>query len=419
MTHETDVAIVGSGPYGLSIGAQLRAHGTEFRIFGPPMKFWRDMPEGINLKSFGFATNVYVPAKGHTFPEWCRANGLEDLEPITMASFAAYGMSMKDRFVSNAEPVEVKRVSLSGGGRFDLVLANDESVRARRVVFATGLSYLKYVPPAVASLPAHFITHTADLSDYSIFRGREVAVIGAGASAIEAGALVNVSGGSAQILVRENEAIFNVRMNPHRSLYERLRNPNSVVGPGMKNRVLQALPLALHFVPERRRVRFIKGYLGPAAPWWIKDRVDGLVPILSRTTVVTSEPVGERVRLRLRTEGQGERTIDVDHIIAGTGYVPNLDRLEYLDEGFRGRLRRVELGPSLSMNFESSVKGAYFVGPIAQFCFGPLLRFVCGAEYAAPALARHLAGPAPRVRSALRKLGVGAPSPDRSPAASP
>jgi thioredoxin reductase len=419
VTHETDVAIVGSGPYGLSIAAQLRARGTEFRIFGPPMKFWRDMPEGINLKSFGFATNVYVPTRGHSFPEWCRANGLEDFEPITMASFAAYGMSMKDRFVSNAEPVEVKRVSLSGGGRFDLVLASDESVRARRVVFATGLSYLKYIPPAMSSLPARLVTHTGDLSDYSIFRGKEVAVIGAGASAIEAGALVNVSGGSAQILVRENEAIFHVKMDPKRSLYERLRSPNSVVGPGMKNRILQALPLALHFVPERRRVRFVKGYLGPAAPWWIKDRVDGVVPILSRTTVVTSEPVGERVRLRLRTEGQGERTIDVDHVIAGTGYVPNLDRLEYLDEGLRGRLRRVELGPSLSMNFESSVKGAYFVGPIAQFCFGPLLRFVCGAEYAAPALARHLAGPAPRVRSALRKLGVGAPAPDRSPAASP
>ena len=414
MTHETDVAVVGSGPYGLSIAAQLRARGVEFRIFGPPMKFWRDMPEGINLKSFAFATNVYVPTRGHTFPEWCRTKGLEDHEPCTMASFAAYGMAIKDRFVPNLETVEVKRVSLAGGGHFDLVLANDEHVRARRVVFATGLTHLEYMPPLVASLPRQLVTHTAELSDYSIFRGREVAVLGAGASAIEAGAMVHEAGGRAQILVRENEAIFHGRLDPNRSLYQRLRKPVSVIGPGMKNRIFQAVPLALHFVPERRRVRFIKGYLGPAAPWWIKDRVEGHVPICTRTTVVAAEPSGQRVRLRLQVEGADPRAIEVDHVIAGTGYVPNLDRLAYLDEGLRRRLRRIELGPTLSMSFESSVQGAYFVGPVAALSFGPLFRFVCGAEYAAPALARHLAGPVPRVRSALRRMGLTGHPPDHS-----
>jgi thioredoxin reductase len=406
VTHEADVAIVGSGPYALSIASQLRARGVEFRIFGPPMKFWRDMPAGINLKSFAFATNVYVPSKGHTFPEWCRTQGLEDFEPCTMASFAAYGMGMQARFVPDIEIVEVKRVSLAGGGRFDLVLGSDEQVRARRVVFATGLTHLEYLPPAIEGLPQHLATHTGHLTDYSVFRDKEVVVLGAGASAIEAGAMVHEAGGRAQILVRENEAIFHGRMDVNRSLYERLRKPVSVIGPGMKNRIFQALPLALHFVPERRRVRFIKGYLGPAAPWWIKDRVDGLVPIFTRTSVVAAEPTGQRVRLRLQVEGQGHRAIEADHVIAGTGYVPNLDRLEYLDDGLRRRMRRLELGPSLSMNFESSVPGAYFAGPVAALSFGPLFRFVCGAAYAAPALARHLAGPGPRVRRALRRLGV-------------
>ncbi len=418
MTHETDVAIVGAGPYGLSISAQLGGRGVEHRIFGPPMKFWRDMPDGINLKSFAFATNVYVPAKGHSFPEWCRERGLEDSEPCTMASFAAYGMSMKDRFAPHVETVEVNRVSLASGGRFDLVLSNGEHARARRVVFSTGLSHLKYTPPVVEGLSPELGTHTADLSDYSVFRGKEVVVLGAGASAIEAGALVNEAGGRAQILVREDEALFNVKMNPRRSLYERLRNPNSVVGPGLKNRILQELPLAVHFLPERRRLRFVKGYLGPAAPWWIKDRVDGIVPIFTRSTVVAAEPIGRRVRLKVQVEGQGERALEVDHVISGTGYVPNLDRLEYLDGDLRRRLRRVELGPSLSMNFEASLPGAYFVGPVTAFCFGPLSRFVCGAAHAAPAVARHLAGPVPRVRSALRRLGVGAPA-SRPTASSP
>ena len=37
MTGETDVAIVGAGPYGLSIAAHLGEFGIEFRVFGDPM----------------------------------------------------------------------------------------------------------------------------------------------------------------------------------------------------------------------------------------------------------------------------------------------------------------------------------------------------------------------------------------------
>ena len=109
---ETDVAIVGSGPYALSLATHLRQRGIEHRIFGPPMKFWRDMPPGLNLKSFACATDVAVPERGYTFPEWCRARGLEDHEPCSMKSFAEYGMGMYERFVPHLEQVEVTEVVL-------------------------------------------------------------------------------------------------------------------------------------------------------------------------------------------------------------------------------------------------------------------------------------------------------------------
>jgi thioredoxin reductase len=401
---ESDVAIVGSGPNALSLAAHLRALGVDFRIFGPPMKFWRDMPRGINLKSFAYATNVYVPARGNTFPEWCRARGLEDFEPCTMKSFADYGVWMKDHFVPELEPVQVSRVAVDGSDRFEITLATEERLRARRVVFATGLSYLAAVPEALRGLPRELLSHTFDHTHFEPFRGKEVAVIGAGASAIEAGALVHDAGGRAQILVRESLVIVHDRLDPNRSFYERLRKPLSVLGPGKKNRIIEELPLLLYFVPERRRVRFVKRYLGPAAPWWISDRFEGKVPVSLRTTVVRAEPVGSRVKLTLQEEGKGERTIEVDHVIAGTGYVPDVDRLAYLDEDLRRRIRRVERAPALSMTFESSVRGAYFVGPIASFCFGPLFRFVAGAKYAAPTLARHLAGPVRTASTFVRRL---------------
>src|SRR5277367_4101804 len=41
MSSSTEVAIIGAGPYGLSIAAYLRDAGIPFQIFGKPMYSWR------------------------------------------------------------------------------------------------------------------------------------------------------------------------------------------------------------------------------------------------------------------------------------------------------------------------------------------------------------------------------------------
>src|SRR2546429_191971 len=53
-----DVAIVGAGPYGLSLATHLKAEGVPFRIFGRPMQFWCDLPAGMFLKSLAFASHT-------------------------------------------------------------------------------------------------------------------------------------------------------------------------------------------------------------------------------------------------------------------------------------------------------------------------------------------------------------------------
>ena len=62
-------------------------------------------------------------------------------------------------------------------------------------------------------------------------------------------------------------------------------------------------------------------------------------------------------------------------------------------------VRRVERAPRLSRHFESSVPGLYFVGPAAAFSFGPLFRFVTGASFVAPTVARHVVDRTTRRRS--------------------
>jgi FAD-dependent urate hydroxylase len=384
----TDVAIIGAGPYGLSLAAHLGARGVKYRIFGEAMRFWRNMPVGVNLKSLAFATNIALPKSGYSFPEWCRQHGLEDFEPCTMQSFAAYGLEIQKGFVPDLEEVLVTNVSLRTGG-FEVVLSSGERLHSRKVVVCTGLSGLARIPDALRELSPDRMRHTFDISDYSEFRNKTVAVIGAGASAIEAGALVHEAGGCSEVFVRGQEAIFHGRTPRVRPLWERIRNPWTVLGPGRDNWIIQQLPLIVHMLPLERRTRFVKRYLGPASPWWIKDRVLGKVPIHVRHEVVEVGNAGQRVQLKMRNGEGSLRDVEVDFVIAGTGYDVDVSRLKFLDPEISDRIHRTERAPTLDINFESSVPGLHFTGPLSFMCFGPLFRFVTGAEVTARRLARR------------------------------
>jgi FAD-dependent urate hydroxylase len=390
MQRAVDVAIVGAGPYGLSLAAHLRARGIKHRICGEAMRFWRDMPVGINLKSFAFATNIYVPERGHTFPDWCRRHGLEDFEPCTMQSFAAYGMEMRERFVPEIEEVLATNIA-SNGKEFEVTLANNDSIRARRVVVCTGLSNLKRVPRHLQGLGPDLFRHTAEISDYSVYRQKRVAIIGAGASAIEAGALVNEAGGAAEIFVRGQYAVFHGRTPKERPLWRKIKEPVSVLGTSRRGWVLQHAPLLVHFMPKERRVRFSKGHLGPAAPWWIKDRVVGKVPIHLQHEVVRADAVQGGLRVSVRDQSNNLRSEDFDCIIAGTGFDLEVRLLPFLDRGLVEQIRCTENAPDLNLRFESSVRGLHFLGPLSYISFGPLFRFACGAGFSARTLARYLA----------------------------
>ena len=307
MQGVVDVAIVGAGPYGLSLAAHLRARGVRHRICGEAMRFWRDMPVGINLKSFAFATNIAVPERGNSFPDWCRRHGLEDYEPCTMQSFAAYGMEMREQFVPEIEEVLATNIA-TNGKEFEVTLANNDSIRARRVVVCTGLSNLNRVPRHLQGLGPDLLRHTADISEYSAYRQKRVAIIGAGASAIEAGALVNEAGGAAEIFVRGRYAVIHGRTPKERPLWRKIKEPVSVLGGVRQSWVLQHVPLLVHFMPKERRVRFAKGYLGPSAPWSIKDRVVGKVPIHLQHEVVRADPVQGGLRVSIRDQSNNLRS---------------------------------------------------------------------------------------------------------------
>jgi hypothetical protein len=113
----------------------------------------------------------------------------------------------------------------------------------------------------------------------------------------------------------------------------------------------------------------------------------GIAITLGRS-VILAEEVGDKVRLRL---SDGSERL-VDHVLLGTGYKIDVAEYPFLDRSVVAALRVSEGSPVLSRGLESSVPGLHFIGAPAAESFGPVMRFVVGTAYTAPALAQRVTG---------------------------
>ena len=236
MNDTTDVALVGAGPYGLSVAAHLRAAGVGFRQFGQPMHLWRArMPAGMFLKSQGFASNLSDPAGTHTLEAFCKATGRPYRHhglPVSLETFVAYGQWFTAGLVPDLEETQVTGLALAGR-QFQLGLADGGSVLAHRVVIAAGVEHFAYVPEPLASLPPAVCTHSSAHTDLSVFAGQRVIVVGAGQSALETAALLHESGAATQVVARRARLAWNGQpLALDRPLRQRMREPEAGLGSG-------------------------------------------------------------------------------------------------------------------------------------------------------------------------------------------
>lgn len=388
------VAIIGAGPYGLSLAAHLAARKQEHRIIGHPMLFWSRIAKAGTkryLKSYCFGTNISSPTRGSSFVDFSEPRGLETFEPCSIEQFVSYGLWFQKKNVGWVEQQEVENICKVANG-FAIVLSNGENFLAGQVVLATGLSRFAYIPPILASLPADLLTHTSDVTDFARFAGTDVAVIGGGQSALEAAALLREGGARPHLLVREERILWNTRITKERGVWQRLRSPISGLGTGPKAWALTNFPYAAHRLPSRLRTRFVRKHLPAEGAWWLRKRVEDQLPIYLGVSVLKAREKNGRVELRLGSSADArEYCITVDHIVAGTGYDIDVNRISYLSPKLRTGLKRLERAPRLNAQFESSIPGLKFVGPASAMSFGPLFRFVVGAEYTARIVSADLA----------------------------
>lgn len=389
-----NTAIIGAGPYGLSVAAHLRRRGIPFRIFGRPMDSWLNhMPKGMMLKSDGFASNIYDPDEEFTLGKFCAERGIEYSDaglPVSLETFAAYGQAFRERMLPELEEKQVVSLDRAPEG-FVLGLDNGQTVTARRVVLAVGITHFEYVPSNLASLPPEFLSHSFRHADPAAFKGRNVVVIGGGASAIDLAALLHEAGAEVQLVARHPELKFHsMPTGKPRSRWQQIRHPKSGLGPGLRSRFFSDFPMLFHHLPEGLRIELVEKTLGPSAGWFVKEKM-ARVPCLLGYTPERAEVEDGKVRLHLRAADGTEREVRTEHIIAATGYKVDLERLKFLSPDIRSRVRTVKGSPVLSSSFESSVPGIYFVGIAAANSFGPVMRFAFGAGFAARRLTQTMA----------------------------
>jgi thioredoxin reductase len=387
-----ETAIIGAGPYGLSIAAHFRSRGISFRIFGRLMDSWRrHMPKEMCLKSDGFASNIYDPDGDFPLSHFCAERGIEYSDagiPVRLDTFSAYGLAFKERKVPELEDKLVTSLDRVPGG-FRLGLDNGETVTARKVVLAVGITHFEHVPADLANLPPEFLSHSFRHHDLEPFRDRNVVVIGGGSSATDLAGLLREAGADVQLVSRRTELKFHGAPTGKKpSWWQKIKRPKSGIGPGWRLRFFANSPMVFHFLPESLRLEAVRRVLGPSGGWFAKEKVIGKVPLLLGYTLKGAEVRDGRVRLQLRAADGTEREVVTEHVIAATGYKVDMDRLKFVSPEIRSTLKLVNGAPVLSTGFESSIPGLYFAGITAANSFGPVMRFAFGAGFAARTVTR-------------------------------
>jgi hypothetical protein len=385
----SEVLIIGAGPYGLSISTHLGARGIDHLIVGRTMNTWRShMPVGMYLKSEPEGSDMSSPQAGYDLAGYSRSERIEGVGrgmPLSIERFLDYADWYIKQLVPDVSDVTVTEIKANSGG-FQVAFADAEPVVARNVVVATGVLPYFHIPAELSGLPSGLVSHTADHHGFDQFRGRRVAVVGAGSSALETAALLHEAGGEVQLVVRcPDSPTWGTRAKPLTPL---VRIRNNKLCEGWKCPFWNS-PTAFRRLPQGVRVIKARTVLGPLGAWWLKDRVEGVVEILGQTHVRAAEPSGSGVRLLL--DGPGRSSLDVDHVIAGTGFRIDLARLPYLPEELRARIATVGGYPVLTRAGESTVPGLYFVGAPAAFGLGPSMRFIAGTHNVARQLTQAVA----------------------------
>lgn len=401
----SDILVIGAGPFGLSVSAHLRDRGVEHTVVGRPMNTWRaHMPLGLFLKSEPYGSVISAPVRGYDIATYCRLHGFDDyvdrVGPLSLERFLTYADWFTDQLVPDVQDLTVTRVTPRDGG-FTVEFAEEIPAFVRQVIIATGVLPYAHIPSELSGLPSALMTHSSVHDRLDQFRGRRVAVIGAGQSALQSAALLHELGADVQVIVRRQQLIWEEQIPPEIGLVDYIMRPPTKLCEGWGCAFFDS-PEAFRLLPESVRVKKALTALGPKGAWWLRDRVEGVLEVRTGHHLRSAEPRGSGVLLNL--DGPERSSIKADHIIAGTGFRIDVSRLPFLSAEIQAGLVTRANCPLVNRAGETSVPGLYFAGAPTMVSLGPGVRFISGTHHVAAQLARSVA------RRAHRGTGLALPA---------
>jgi cation diffusion facilitator CzcD-associated flavoprotein CzcO len=367
---DTQLLVVGAGPYGLSAASFARENGIECVVLGRPMSFWREhMPEDMFLRS---GPDWHMdPAGVHTLEAYLEERGVAaaDVDPIPIGLFLDYADWFERAKGVVARPDYVERLTRLDG-RFEATLDGGERITADAVVCAPGVSHYACVPDWAGTLAPGLGTHTCDLVSFDELGGKRVLIVGGRQSAYEWAALLHEHGAARVDVVHRHPAPRFERVSWG---FVDAHVDRTLEVPGYWRRLPQA---------ERDAVAQRFWEVGRLTlEHWLTPRL-GEVRVWAGREVAEVE--GER-KLRL----SGGESLEVDAVVFACGYRADLAKVPYL----HGLIDEIELAggfPVLDEGLGSSIPGLYVTGFSATRDFGPFFGFVKGAPAAGTLIVRDL-----------------------------
>lgn len=365
---DTELLVIGAGPYAYSVAAHARARGVRTRIVGRPMGFWRDrMPDGMYLRS-GRDWSLDADDE-HTFAAYFEEQGYgaDEHDPIPIAVFLDHTEWFRDRKGLEVEEVLVSMLD-HADGRFVATMADGSTVTAEHVLAAPGVAHFAQLPEWYGEVPADRRTHTSERVTFEDLAGARVAVVGGRQSAYEWAALLCDHGASRVDVVHRHDT----------PAFEKVSWAfvDAYVEQTLQHRGWW------RGLPESRRQEIAREFwtvgrltLEP----WLTPRLDPAV-VRSRPRTVVTSVGGDAVGVRLELS-DGD-VLEVDHVIAASGYRADLAAVPYL-AGVLDRVSMTDGFPDLSTGFETTLPGLFVTGFAATRDFGPFYGFTKGCPSAA------------------------------------
>jgi hypothetical protein len=310
---------------------------------------------------------------------------------VPLQDFVDYGLWVQRQVAPDVDRRRVDTVQATDAG-FQLRLSDDECLRARRVVVATGIADFVHLPRVAQGLPSDVVSHASEHRDLSTFRGRRVVVVGLGQSALESAALMHESGADVEVVGRRDHVNW-----LHGGKYHRKLGPlvplvyaPTDVGPMGLSRLV-AVPNLFRRLPRGLQDPLAYRAIRPAAAAWLGPRLEEIPITTGRQVAAIERQPGSGVRVLL--DDGSRRT--ADHVLFGTGYRVDVTRYPFLDRPLAAAVATANGYPLLRAGMESSVRGLHFLGATGAWSFGPTMRFVAGGWFGGETLTRAVVGDVP------------------------